>query len=198
MFVRGMAAALALAVAAAPASGQHYSDGYTFIKAIKDRDGAKVNELVSEPGTTVVNAKDAGTGEAALHILVRGRDYTWLNFILARGARPDIQNSRGETPLAIAAQIGWLEGAQLLLSRRASVDLANGRGETPLILAVQRRDPAMVRLLLSKGANPSKTDNAAGYSAFDYAKQDPRAAAILRILEMSVVKPANPAAGPKL
>jgi hypothetical protein len=41
----------------------------------------------------------------------------------------------------------------------------------------------MVRLLLSQRANPNQTDNLSGNSALDYARQDPRAAAILRELE---------------
>ena len=41
----------------------------------------------------------------------------------------------------------------------------------------------MVRLLLSQRADPNQTDNVAGNSAIDYARQDTRAAAILRELE---------------
>jgi ankyrin repeat protein len=193
---RGIAAALALGIAATPAGAQQYSDGYSFIKAVKDHDAAKVSELVSRPGTTVVNSKDRDTGEGALHLLVRGRDYEWVSFMLGRRANPNIQNSRGETPLSLAAQIGWLEGAQILLSHGASADLANSRGETPLMMAVHQRDVAMVRLLLASGANPKKTDNAAGYSAIDYARQDSRAQPILKLLE-AVQAPAK-AAGPKL
>jgi ankyrin repeat protein len=193
---RGLAAALALAIAAAPAAAQHYSDGYSFIKAVKERDATKATELVSQPGTTVVNARDRDSGEGALHILVRGRDFDWVSFLLGKRANPNIQNSRGETPLSVAAQIGWLEGADLLLRHGAMADLANGRGETPLIMAVHSRDIAMVRLLLSRGANPRKTDNAAGYSAIDYAKQDNRTQAILKLLEAQA--PAAPAAGPRL
>jgi ankyrin repeat protein len=188
---------VALLVPALPAAAQHYSDSYTFLKAVKDRDAEKTTSLVSEPGTTVVNARDPGTGEGALHQLVRGRDYTWLAFLLSKRARPDLQNNKGETPLSLAAQIGWTEGAQLLLSQRASVDLANSRGETPLILATQARDIAMVRLLLSHGADPKKTDNVAGYSALDYAKRDNRAVPILRLFEAKQA-PAAPVAGPKL
>jgi ankyrin repeat protein len=186
---------MALAVLAAPAAAQQYSDSYTFIKAVKERDPTKMSELVRQP--TIVNSRDRGTGEGALHILVRGRDYTWTSFMIGKKANPNMQNPTGETPLNLAAQIGWLEGAELLLAHGASVDLANNRGETPLIRAVQRRDLAMVRLLLSKGANPKRTDSAAGYSALDYARQDNRAQVILKILETAGA-PAKPAAGPKL
>jgi len=194
---RAIAAAMALAIAAAPAAAQQYSDGYNFIKAVKARDGIKVTELVSRPGTTVINSKDRDTGDGALHILARGRDYDWTSFLLGKRANPNIQNSQGDTPLSIAAQIGWLEGAQILLSHGAAADLANSRGETPLIMAVHQRDVGMVRLLLGNGANPKKTDNAAGYSAIDYARQDSRAQMIVKLLE-AASGPARPVAGPKL
>ena len=83
----------------------------------------------------------------------------------------------------MAAQLGWLDGAEVLLNRGASVNLANNRGETALIYAVQRRDMPMVRLLLRHRADPNQTDHVAGNSAIDYARQDNRATAILRLLE---------------
>ena len=191
----GVATALAVA---APAGAQSFSEGYTFIKAVKDRDGNKVNEMAgSDRGPIVVNTKDAGNGDTALHIVTRGRDGTWLSFLLAKGAQPNVQNKAGETPLTIAAQVGWVEGADLLLSRRAAVDMPNSRGETPLILAAQRRDMPMVQLLIGRGADPKRTDNAAGYSAIDYAKRDPRGAAMVKLLEAPRNKP-RPAMGPKL
>lgn len=194
-FGRVLAASMVLMVAA-PAVGQHtFSDSFTFLKAVRERDGNKVTDLVSEPGSVVINTRDRSNGEGALHIVVRGRDLTWLAFLLGKGARPDLQTNRGDTPLTLAAQIGWLEGVEQLLAKRASVDLPNGRGETALILAAQRRDVPLVRLLLSRRADPKRTDNVAGMSALDYAKQDPRAGAVLKMLEARLA-PAKPVAGP--
>ena len=184
-----------LLASAMAAVAQGYSDAYVFLKAVKERDGQKVQGLISSPGSIVINTRDQSNGDSALHYLVRDRDLIWLNFLLGRGARPDVQNRQGETPLTLAAQLGWTDGAELLLARRASVDLGNNRGETPLILAVHKRDLPMVRILLSKGANPRRTDSAAGYSAIDYAKQDVRAAPILRLLEQPPT-PARQLVGP--
>ena len=177
------ALAVALALAAVPAAAQNFSESYNYLKGVRERDGAAVTAIVATPNPAVINARDTSTGEGALHILVRGRDLTWLSFIISKGARVDLQSNDGATPLSLAAQLGWYEGAELLLHRRANPNLGNRRGETPLILAVQRRDLPMVRLLHSGGANPNQTDNVAGYSAIDYARQDRRAAAILSELE---------------
>ena len=186
----------------APAQAQgsitnSFSEGYRFLQAVKDRDGTTATSLISEPGSVVVNHRNHSTGEGALHILTRERDLTWLAFMLGKGAKPDLQNKEGMTALAIAAQIGWVEGAEQLLARRASVDLANNRGETPLILAVQVRDARMVELLLRKGADPKRTDNVAGYSALDYAEQIGRMPAILDLLKKSQQADKD-VAGPKL
>lgn len=62
-------------------------------------------------------------------------------------------------------------------------------GETALIVAVQQRQAPIAKLLLEAGANPDKTDNAAGLSARDYAKRDSRSRDILALIE-STKKPA--------
>ena len=194
----GLAAAILFVNAAVPANAQKFSDSYSLLEAVKKRDGAKAEALLGGRATTIINTKDMSTGDGALHIVARERDRSWLGFLLSKGARPDIQNKDGETPLGIAAQLGWVDGADILLRVGAAVNLANRNGETPLIMAVQRRDVPMVRLLLSKGADPKRTDNVAGYSALYYAKQDKRATAVLKLLEAPPAKPERPVAGPKL
>lgn len=192
----GIAAALAISLLSVPAAAQQYSDSFSFLKAVKERDGSKVEDLLARPSPAVLNAKDTSSGDSALHIVTRGRDRTWLGFLIGKGARPDIQNKSGETALSLASQLGWAEGADLLLLAGAQVNLGNGRGETPLMFAVRNNDAAMVRLLMGKGADPKKTDNVAGYSALDYARQNARAASIVKLLEAPQAKPARPAAGP--
>jgi len=179
----------AISCLAAPLAAQNFSEGFTFLKAVRDGDGAKVQAIIDNPTSGAINTRDQRTGEGALHILARERNLDWLSFMLARGARPDLQDNDGMTALAIAAQLGWVEGASRILARRARVDLPNNRGETPLIHAVQARQlPVserieMVRLLLSQGADPNKQDSFAGYSALEYARQDSRAPELVRVLE---------------
>lgn len=185
---RCLLAAAAVLLLAAPLTAQNFSDSYSFLKAVKDRDGSKVTALIAEPGSVVINTRDRASGETALHVVARDRDYNWTAFLLQKGARPDVLDKGGNSPLSLAAQLGWVEGAQLLVAGKAGVDFANTRGETPLILAVHRRDLPMVRMLLSLGADPNRADRIAGLSAIDYAKRDPRAATVLRLLQASLAR----------
>jgi ankyrin repeat protein len=180
-----MAALVAVALAGAPAHAQA-SDSHKLIKAVRDGDAEQVQSLLSLPTPGLLAAKDRDTGETALHIVVAQRNLTWLRFLLSKQARLDLQDKDGNTPLATAARLGWTEGAAQMLADKANVDAANRRGETPLILAVQKRDLPMVRLLMKHGANPKRTDSAAGLSAIDYAKRDARATQILKALEAPV------------
>jgi ankyrin repeat protein len=189
-------AALAASIAV-PVAAQGYSEGFTFLKAVRERDGNTAERILSNPSSTAINVRDAGSGETALHILVRGRDSGWLQYMLGRGARPDTGDRYGNTALILASQLGWLEGAEILLARRANPNLGNSRGETPLIFAVQRRDMPMVRLLLQHRADPNQTDHVSGNSPIDYARQDNRATAILRMLERPVAAPTVSGATPR-
>jgi ankyrin repeat protein len=184
----GMVIAAGL-MATSTAAEQLGESGEIFVRAVKEKDGEKVDALLQDKGMTLVNTRDVN-GDTALMITVARRDNQWTSFLLSNGADPNIANRNGDTPLIMAARIGYLEATQWLVGKKARIDEANRMGETPLIIAVQGRYTPVVKYLLSKGANPDKTDNAAGYSARDYAKRDSRNPEILRLIEAATKKPA--------
>ena len=182
--MRALLAALFVVVSGpllAQGSGIGFSPAFRFLKAVRERDGNVATEMTSEPGATVINTRDPSSGDGALHILVRGRDLGWLGYMLQRGARPDLQNNDGATPLLLG---------------RANPNVQNNQGETPLIYAVRRFDQAMVRLLMSRGANPNLTDSLSGSSALDYARQDRRGQPLIPLLEARPQQPDRPIIGP--
>jgi len=187
------------AIGATPAAAQ-FSESFNFLKAVRDADGEKVTKSLRDSGSTLINTRDFSTGDAALHIVVKRRDLTWLNFLLGNGANPDIRDNAGNTPLIKAAQIGFIEGVSALVARGAKVNLGNSSGETPLIIATQQRDLALVRVLLTSGADPRQPDRIAGKSAHDYAAEDPRSASVLKMLDAApvVTKPKPKLSGPGL
>jgi len=175
-----MLAAMGMALAM-PAAAQ-FSDGYKFLEAVKKRDGAAATQALDEPGSTIVNARDISSGESALHIVVARRDTTWLQFLLSKGANPNIRDNNGVTPLELAAGLRYLDGIETLVDAGANVDETNSTGETPLMLAAHGRDGEMAKMLLEAGADPDKADNS-GRSARDYATLDGRTSPVLGLIE---------------
>jgi len=184
-FSRLWSAVLAFALFFPVAAQAQFSDSYNFLKAVRERDGDKATQMLNEPGSTIVNTKDITSGETALHIVTARRDLTWMGFLLQRGANPNARDKNGVTPLMLATNLRFVDGAETLLGRKAQVDATNNSGETALIRAVQLRDLAMVRLLLKNGANPDKQDTIAGQSARDYANGDFRNPQILEAITAS-------------
>src|SRR3569623_67782 len=169
VFVRSARAGLmALAVAAAvPAVAQTYSPAHKFLDAVDKKKGDEVVEMLSKPGSTLINSRELESNRTALHIVIERRDLTWRNFLLARGADPNLADSRGVTPLLLAVRMGFVEAVDSLVKNHARLNDSNDAGETPLISAVHARNIPMMRVLLQAGADPDRNDNS-GRSARDY------------------------------
>jgi ankyrin repeat protein len=197
--IRGAVIALAsLTLVTGSGAQAQFSDSYNFLKAVKDADGTAATKALDK-GSSIVNTRDYGTGETALHITIKRRDITWTRFMLGKGANTNVKDQAGVTPLLAATLVGFVEGAELLLDVGAQVDLANNNGETPLIIATQQRNLPMVRLLLTNGADPKKADRITGKSALDYAGEDARSATVLKLLQdVQAAKPKPKKAGPGL
>jgi uncharacterized protein len=191
------AVTVGLLMTAQPAAAQ-FSDGYNFLKAVKDRDVLKAKALIDKPGSTIINARDLDSGETALMIAIKRRDTPWMAFLLQNGADPNLKDREGNSPLGVAAMTGFPDGVRVMLAARAQVNAANSRGETPLIRAVQMRDADSVELLLKSGADPDRTDNLAGMSARDYAKRDIRSGPISKMLADAPKTGAKQTVGPSL
>jgi ankyrin repeat protein len=193
---KALLAGLALLVAT-PAAAQ-FSDGYNFLKAVREKDVLKAKSFIDKPGSTIVNARDLTSGETALMIAIRRRDTPWMGFLLQNGADPNLKDADGNTPLIVAAMTGFGDGVRVMLASKAQVDGTNGKGETALIKAVHMRDTASVQLLLQAGADPDRTDNLAGMSARDYAARDVRSGPIAKALAEAPKKGASKSMGPSL
>ena len=161
-------AALAVFSLATPALAQ-FSESYKFLEAIRKKDGEKVTQALADPAATLINTRDLTSGETALHIVTSRRDLTWMQFLIAKGANVNARDAKGVTPLVLAVNGNFVEGAELLVTRGARLDDSNNSGETPLITAVHNRNIPVMRLLLKAGADPDRADNS-GRTAKDYAR----------------------------
>jgi ankyrin repeat protein len=129
MAFRGFALTLALGMALAGGSAQaQFSDSYKFLEAVKKKEGQKVEDAVNEPGSYIINARDVVSGETALHIVTARRDSVWLRYLIAKGADVNARDHKGISPLQVAANLGWIEGVEILVDNKASPDAANDAG----------------------------------------------------------------------
>ena len=55
--IRALAATLLLLVAVPALAQVSFSDGYTFLKAVRERDGATAERILSNPSSNVINIR---------------------------------------------------------------------------------------------------------------------------------------------
>ena len=186
--LRFAASAAILAAIAAPAAAQLSPKSYDFIQAVEKRDGNRAIQLLNDNPPGIVNSRDAD-GDTPLIIAIQRSDPDWTAFILQKHPDLNLGGHGGDTPLIAASRVGFEDAVEWLVGLGAKVDGANKMGETPLIIAVQQRQTEIVKVLLEAGADPDKTDSAAGYSARDYAARDNRGRQILQLIEAKKPKP---------
>ncbi len=171
--IRRLALALAapmvvLTAMPSPAAAQ-FSESYKFLESVKKKELAEVNEMLDKGSPNLVNTRDISSGDTPMHIVVARRDLPWLAYLITKGAKVNVSNARGVTPLVAATNLNWIEGVEMLIENGARVDESNNSGETPLITAVHNRNLPLIRLLLKAGADPDRADNS-GRSAREYAR----------------------------
>lgn len=78
-----------------------------------------------------------------------------MPLLIERGANVKAATKRGDTALALAAHHGDIDAVRLLLDKGTDVNSVDSRGYTPLMHAAyyDRATPALIRLLLDRGAN---------------------------------------------
>ena len=104
---------------------------------------------------------------------------------MGRGAKVNGPGMHGMKPIMSAAKGGSLETVRYLVSEGADVNAHNDSGSA-LMWAVDSRNEAVVRFLLTRGANPRWT-NSLGDTAVDFARRK-GLTNMTEILEMRAVK----------
>lgn len=115
--------------------------------------GANVNDITQDKETPLTLA-------ATRWCLSRSSNYLAIcEELLAHGAKVNVKNDKGNSPLHQATWCGQEKIADLLLSHGAVIEDKNKNGETPLCLATQRNNREVCKLLIKQGANVNAVDN---------------------------------------
>lgn len=121
--------------------------------------GAGVNAVAENGWTALMIASVKGYADVA-------------RLLLAHGAQPNQADVYSWTPLMRAVYEQRPKMARLLVQQaQTRINQRGENGVTALHLAVAKGDPGMVKLLLSRGADPGIKDNS-GRTAIDFAKKN--------------------------
>lgn len=107
----------------------------------------------------LLNAEEE-SGESPLHKATKGRHLGLARHLLQEGAEKDSRDSKGCTPLCIAASGSSMDLLNLfLVEARANPDIQSTckLAYTPLTMAANVGEVAVVDALLRRGANPKFT-----------------------------------------
>jgi ankyrin repeat protein len=156
-----------------------------FLSAVTGNDPATIRLLAGFAGD--VNRANPVFGVTPLMTAASMRNIELVKLLLRKGANvnavspsdsPFLKTKNGKvaagafTPLIMATTYGPPELVEVLLDAGAKVNVTDVRGMTPLMLAItsDRLDPAIVRMLLEHGADPTGK-SAAGETALDWARK---------------------------
>ena len=136
-------------------------------------------------------------GTTALHRAVYGGEVREVRALLRAGARADVVNRYGMTPLALAAAAGDAELVRMLVEAGATIGMADGAlrdGQTTLMLAARAGDARVIDVLLHHGAQVDAAERRTGTTALMWAALDNHADAIRALVHGGAAVDARSAA----
>lgn len=142
------------------------------IHAIQSGNEEKVGEILDDNPKLANAEQDWVNKWTMLHDAAASGRLAITEQLLARGAKVNVSNAEGETPLHWAVRNGHTEIARMLLEHRADPNTREVRKHrTPLHEAAFRGRGEIARMLLERGADPNAVD-AAGKTPLFYAQDD--------------------------
>lgn len=120
-----------------------------FYEAATKGDLEKVQSLISQVDINAVNYE----GDTALHLACRGNHPAVVEALIAKGAKLNLKNNFGESPLFDVIANGNANLVKLLVSKGAQCEQRNRTGRTALFQAIAMGQKSLVELLLSQGAD---------------------------------------------
>lgn len=97
--------------------------------------------------------------DRALFSAVKTGDIRGMHTLLMEGADVDARDEHGQTPLMLAAHLGYPSVVERLIRAGANVDAQDDMGGTALMSAVDKSHGTIAKMLLKAGAKANVRDS---------------------------------------
>jgi serine/threonine-protein phosphatase 6 regulatory ankyrin repeat subunit B len=166
VFSRGFAAAL-LGLGATAFSQASFAQEETLSDLVRTGNREAVLAAITSPDIDVNT--EAPDGSTALLWATYNVDHELVYALLKAGAKANVTNHFGASPLGEAAKLGDVDLARALLDAGADPDSPNQDGQTALMLASSVGAPKVAQLLIARGANVNAVETFRGQTALMWA-----------------------------
>uniref|UniRef100_A0AAY5ERQ9 Ankyrin repeat and EF-hand domain containing 1a n=1 Tax=Electrophorus electricus TaxID=8005 RepID=A0AAY5ERQ9_ELEEL len=101
---------------------------YRLLQSVHEGDQALIERLLATGVHDLINLAEPREGTCALHAASAANHADVAELLLARGARPDVRDKRGRTPVMLAAELGHDGVVAVLAKHHADMRLTDGAG----------------------------------------------------------------------
>ncbi|MBN2415237.1 ankyrin repeat domain-containing protein [bacterium] len=138
----------------------------TLVKLVSDRQFADA-DLIFARGFDV-NCRDTDGKTVLMHLFSMKDDTAGASYLAGKGARLDVRDREGKTPLHVAAGEGNSTLVDFALAKGADIGATDRDGNTAVLWAARNEHTGMLRHLIAKGGDINAVDNN-GWSALMFA-----------------------------
>jgi ankyrin repeat protein len=175
VFVAGLIAAMAGGLFA-----NENANADSVLAAVKAKNTAAVQKALQQHGDA--NEADPD-GTSALHWAALEDRLDIVEALLAAGAKPNVTNDYGRTPLAVALDHANAPITEALLKGGADPRMRLPGMGTALIAAARTGSAAVINLLLNTGVNPNELEPNTGQTALIWAAAEGHAEAVKALID---------------
>jgi ankyrin repeat protein len=170
----------AVLIAVALAAGADAAGDLRLIEAVRAKNADRVRALIA--ARVDVNARQADQA-TALHWAAHLDDQGIVDVLLRAGARADVADDTGATPLYLACVNGNAEVVSRLLDAGANAKASLPSGETSLMTCARSGNATAVRALLRRGAVIDARESAHNQTALMWAAAQSHPDVVAALLE---------------
>ena len=102
---------------------------YKLLQCVREGDTTQIEKMARLGVANLINMTEPAEGRSAMHLAAVANDTHMVEFLLAQGAHPNIQDKRGRTPVMLAAELGHDIMISLLAKSHASMTLTDAEGQ---------------------------------------------------------------------